>query len=246
MKLFALLFIVILSLIAPAAFAFEREQLLGNWSGGGIRNTIGEGHERIVSFSKSGDHLEITFRTVIYGNRNTKAPPRETVAGPYRIKELTSNRLIYVKDGNEYHVTIRLNESGLLEWGALVSEDNKKWSYAKETSYFLGGKKLVKQGIAKWTFNTDPFEVPVGEAKVQGLLAGHAYYIYEKLPSYNTGGLPQRSIRVMNLNEDGSLSEQFRMIWDKHGGPYFKGTFSKGTNLRSLTTEILRRIPEEN
>lgn len=231
-------------LITTSSFALEREQLIGEWSAGGIRNIIGKGHERRVSFTLSGGHLELIFKTVSYESVNTKIPPKETASEPYRVKSLTSNRLIYVKDGHEYHVTLRLNDEGFLEWGALVSDDNQKWSYAKETPLsVIGSKDVMMLGSAEWTFKSDPFKVPVGEAGVAGLLARHAYYIHEKIPSYETGGLPQRCIRVMTLNEDGSLSEQFRMIWTKLGGPYFEGTFSKGTNLRSLTTEILYRLP---
>ncbi len=238
--------ILLYLLITSSSFALEREQLIGEWSAGGIRNIIGEGLEHRVSFTLSDGHLELIFKTVSYGSVNTKTPPKEISSGPYSVKRLTSNRLIYVKDGHEYHVTLRLSVEGLLEWGALVSDDNQKWSYAKETPLsVIGSKDLMREGSAEWTFKSDPFKVPVGEAGVPGLLAGHAYYIHEKIPSYETGGLPQRCIRVMTLNEDGTVSEQFRMIWTKLGGPYFEGTFSKGTNLRSLTTEILQRLPSK-
>ncbi|MGB0992581.1 MAG: hypothetical protein ACPG32_08935 [Akkermansiaceae bacterium] len=226
-----------LLLLSPVNAELENlaKQLKGEWAAGGVRNILGKGHEDRIHFSNINGKLQIAFKTLYFssvnGGGNAQKP---TVLGPYRIKKLTTTELTYVRNDQEYHVTFRLHKNRVLEWGAIISADNKKWRYAFEIPVHSGGKITTRSGTAQWSFSSDPFKEPMGSAQLPGHKMGNAYYIYETVPGYKTGSKTQPVIRVMTKHKDGSLSEQFRLIWDTHGSPRCKGVFNTGQNLKHI------------
>jgi hypothetical protein len=231
---------------APQLYAFDQNALVGEWIVESERNILGEGYERRLLFSIDEKKLHLAFKTKYFGRAGAADDLKEPVLkGPYPVIQIDEDELIYVNGNRQLHITFRLSEQGALEWGALVSKDNKKWRYAREEpSALLGsnGGNGVRGGQAQWTFLSDPFQVPVGEAEIPGIQKGRAFYIYEKLPSYETGKEPVPAIRVMTRNEDKTLSEQFRLIWGDWGTPHMRGTFSLGINLHILKTSICHRV----
>ena len=211
--------------------------LIGEWITSYDTNILGEGSETRVIFSKDGQNNYLTFKTNYFSARG-KPPGKPTILGPYKIKNISNNNIIYVVEGMQYNITYRIHKERILEWGALVTEDNKNWRYAKEEPFRFRGIVRVKTGVATWTFSSDPFEIPVGKAQIPGLNLGTAFYIYEKIPSYQTGKTPIKAIRIMTRNEDKTLTEQFRMTWDNHGSPRFSGNFMSGGDLKFLFPTI--------
>ena len=233
---------------ANIGILLSTEELLGEWSAGATTTPHNVGHERRLVFTQDGAHQFLTFKHIRHTGLQNK--PEESLFGPYRIKRHEPNRIIYIIDNTEYHVTWRINPSGALEWGAIVSEDNMKWHFAREVPIpdpdnVNDDEPIslrISTGLASWRFLSDPFDVPVGGARIPGIQAGYAYYVHEKIPSFETGARPRKSIRIMTLNEDGTLSEQFRMVWHQSSGPFLEGVFVRGNNVSRIITKNFRRV----
>lgn len=202
-----------------------------------------------VTLAKGGEGLELTF-TVTSRNPSKKQIDSRQVQGPHRVKSISATDLVYMRNDKEVHVTIRLNPKGDLEWGALITTDNKTWRCARGDLFGAVADDApagVARGELSLTFHSDPFDVPFGEVTVPGLEAGGSFYTHER-PAYP--GLSDRkgkALRVLTRNKDKTLIEQFRMIWEEEEqGPRLMThyAYEKDNLFRHFETRVCPPAPK--